>query len=716
MEQRQDQPGYRRYFLGQDALAVSVAALILILANLVFFVTMDRHFVTTPWELHWLMLLRSGMLIGSVGIIAVCWLAIRERCSVLRYDQAVLSWGMFSAALLSMTVLTRPAVHVAQSTQFDLFVMFILMMVMPDRGYWRLVPSLQFIIQQSFIILFYSSFTLEMHSFSKLFLYGAFFFLGAMLSTMFFRQRRESYYLSQSLTKARQMAESAHLAKSDFIALASHEIRTPLQALRGACDLLMQQSGHNAGKGQRHMRIMDESLTALTELVNNVFDLNRMDADRLSIHKAPCSLRRFLESMEVLYGNLARERQLTLSLQIEDCLPDWILTDPVRFRQIVDNLINNALKFTPVGTIRIDAASVQDPGDSRPVLRIAVKDSGVGVAEENIPHLFDPFYQVDSALARTSEGMGLGLSISQKLAEQLEGRITVRSSPGAGSCFTLEIPLIEAAAPEPAVSTGSLQPRTQENITGKALSILVVEDSRYSRIVLGDQLLEMGQEVEIADGGETALEQIHERSFDLVLMDIRMPGMNGFELAGAIREKEQALEREPVSLVAITAEHSWELEGKATRAGIDHVLYKPVTAKTLKELIKSYGAATPSSPHGIRLLELNARLLQDFTGSPSRAEKYRQLLVADLTGALKHLRDEIHLTSGTGNDSSMIGQRVHFLKSLVSQLDSGEFTSRWQEWLLTRDRGSWSENLAQLDALLALCEEQGIIENTGGTL
>jgi len=714
LEQRQVQPGYRRYFLGQDAFAVSAAALILILSNLVFFVTMDRHFVTTHRELHWLLLLRGGMIIGSVATIVICRLAIRESCSILRYDQAVLSWGMVSVVLLSLVVLTRPVEYVAQSTQFDLFVMLILMMVMPDRRYWRLVPSAQFMIQQIAILLSFSSFIPSAHFVSQLFVYGALFLLGAILSTMFFRQRRESYYLSQSLAKARQLAESAHQAKSDFIALASHEIRTPLQVSRSACDLLMLHSANDVGKVQRYMRIMDESLTALTELVDNVFELSRMDAGRLSIQKAPCDLRRLLDSMAELYGSQAIERQLSLSLQVEDSLPDWILTDPARFRQIVDNLVDNALKFTPIGTIRIEAASVHRPGDSRPALRIAVEDTGVGVAEENIHRLFDPFYQVDSALVRTGEGMGLGLSISQKLAEQLEGRITVGSSPGVGSCFALEIPCIEVAAPAPIVSTESLQPPTVQNTPGKALSILVVEDSRFSRIVLGDQLLQMGQAVEVADRGESALERIDERGFDLVLMDIRMPGMTGIELASAIREKERALERRPVPLVAITGEQSSELEAQAARVGIDRILYKPVTAKTLKGLLKRHGAEIASSPKRIRSLELNARMLNDFDGRPSRAEQYRQLLLADLTGALRQLRDEIHLTSGISSDSPMIGERVHFLKSLVSQLDSGEFTSLWQEWLRSRERSSGSKDLAHLDALLALCEEQGIIEHAKG--
>ncbi len=596
-----------------------------------------------------------------------------------------------------------PPDFVATATRFDLFVILLLMMAMPDRGYWRLLPSLQFLVQQSMIIFYFEDFTLTLESFSMLFVYGGIFLLGVVLSTLFFQQRRQLYALSVSLAQERRVAEAAHQAKSDFFARVSHEIRTPLHSLRGACDLVMSQYAHYRGREQRHLRILDESLFALTELVENVFDLNRMEAGHFSISPAPCALRELLLSVAEQYGNLARKQQLTLSLQVAESVPTWISSDPVRLRQIIINLVSNALKFTPTGTIRIEVTCFHAP---LPVLRIAVEDSGVGVPEEKIPHLFDPFYQVDATLSHCAEGMGLGLPISQRLTEQLGGRITVATTAGAGSCFTLELPLVPVAAPRTAASGGSLPQQTTQPPPGRSLVVLVVEDNRFNRVILGDQLLQMGQEPKLVDHGAAALAQIEARSFDLVLMDIRLPGMTGLELARAIREKEQARPRAPLPLVAVTAELSSELAAEAAQAGIDRILSKPLSIETLQALLVHYGADIVNEPYRISSLELHARLRQDFARDPSRAENYRQLLVADLTRALQQLRDQVCCHSPSECNTAIMGEQIHVLKSLMPRLDPGEFTDRWQAWLSHRTSTPRTKQLKQLDALLAVCEAQ----------
>ncbi len=371
------------------------------------------------------------------------------------------------------------------------------------------------------------------------------------------------------LKVAKEAADAANRAKSAFLANMSHELRTPLNGVIGYAQVL-QRSARLAPEDRDRVHIMQASGEHLLRMINEVLDFSKIEAGRLEVQPAPVHLRQLLRDVIANHSPRATEKSLTLQLEIAAAVPDLILTDGQKLRQILDNLVGNAVKFTARGEIAVTvttSAGERGPGH-RPQLEFGVRDTGVGIAAADQARLFEPFQQAGEG--RPPEpGTGLGLAISRRLVELLGGQLDLESLPGVGSTFRFALPLEtiarQAAPPEAA-------PRDILGYHGPRRRLLVVDDIAINRAVLREILAPLGFELREAPDGPTALQVTAEFHPELVFLDLRMPGMDGFALARALRERAAAA---PAKLIAMSASVLSFNRDDAFAAGCDDFLPKP---------------------------------------------------------------------------------------------------------------------------------------------
>ena len=387
--------------------------------------------------------------------------------------------------------------------------------------------------------------------------------------------------LDEALAAARDAAEAASRAKSAFLANTSHEIRTPLNGLLGLTRLAMQHDLPPARRNLYLTQILD-SAQALAGILSDILDISRIEAGKLALDTAPFDLRETLAAVHHAYESLAEARGLSLVLVVDARLPATLRGDPVRVRQILSNFINNALKFTERGQVRIDA-SLTVAG----AVRLAVSDTGPGVAHETQARLFMPFSQGDSSTTRRFGGTGLGLSICRELAQMMGGTVGLESTPGHGSTFWTELPLPSAA---PADGPTSTEADDLERLHG--VRVLLAEDNPVNMMIAVAMLEQWGVWVEQAGDGRAAVEAVHAAAatgqpFDVVVMDVQMPVMGGHEAA---RELRRRYPRSSLPILALTAAALVSERDEALDAGMDAFLTKPIDAAklrhTLAELVR----------------------------------------------------------------------------------------------------------------------------------
>jgi signal transduction histidine kinase/ActR/RegA family two-component response regulator len=389
----------------------------------------------------------------------------------------------------------------------------------------------------------------------------------------------EARALAAELEKQRNEAEEANRAKSAFLTTMSHEIRTPMNAVLGVADIL---SNTPITREQREwLDVMVESGHSLMALLNNVLDLSKIESGLMEIKPEAVDLPALVSSVHSLFAPTAAAKELDLRFEV-DLQGDHYLVDPVRLRQVLCNLVGNATKFTEVGSVSIIVRDRLD-GDTR-WLEFSVSDTGIGISAEAISRLFNVFSQADSSTTRRYGGTGLGLSISKQLTEQMGGRIDVESRVGRGSSFTAAIPVELVAEPaQPQPEPVALADRT----SSLPQHILIVDDNATNSKILSHYLGRIGLTFEVASDGQKALIAWEEGEYDLIIMDIEMPVLDGLEATREIRRRESATGRPYTPIIGLSADAMIQKRETALSVGMDDFLTKPVGLKEIKERINS---------------------------------------------------------------------------------------------------------------------------------
>ncbi|PKO31529.1 MAG: hypothetical protein CVU36_06115 [Betaproteobacteria bacterium HGW-Betaproteobacteria-9] len=425
-------------------------------------------------------------------------------------------------------------------------------------------------------------------------------FLGLLIRHIRRQQRQyvQLEKLSQDLAEARDQAEAANHGKSIFLANMSHEIRTPFQGLLGMLNLL--DDATLSSQQRDYLGTARDSALHLLGVLNDILDVSTMESGTLKLSVAPIHLPGVLHEVDGLMQVAARDKGLSLNMYAAADLPEWVMADATRLRQILFNLISNAIKFTPEGSVMAELTRAPN-GQSGVVL--TVRDTGVGMDPETVERLFTRFYQADNSLRRRIGGTGLGLEISRNLARMMGGDIEVGSQPGVGSVFTVRLQLPEAQAPAEEHVTLADSGQTRQ------LRVLVAEDHPINLKYMSILLDKMGHEATFCENGQEVLQLLALHTYDVVLLDYHMPVLDGLATAEAIRRLDGPASQ--IKVILVTADVVNDTRKRALDVGVNEFASKPLQADDLQRALARCGLLDEPG-HSSLLGALNTRMSGPF--------------------------------------------------------------------------------------------------------
>jgi PAS domain S-box-containing protein len=387
--------------------------------------------------------------------------------------------------------------------------------------------------------------------------------------------------------QAREQAESANRTKSTFLANTSHELRTPMNGVLGTLQLL-----HDLTPTPAQAELIDtaeQSAVALLHILDDILDLSKVEAGKLELEPRPFDPAAAVRAVAALFEARARAKGIALAVECDPALPASLLGDGGRFRQVLANLVSNAVKFTAAG--RVDVFARLASGDPQPTLELEVRDTGIGIPQELHARLFSPFTQADASTSRRFGGTGLGLAISRDLVRLMGGTLWVVSAAGEGARFFVRLPAVLAAPAPPPPAPSLAAPSDLFHGT----RMLVVDDNPIGQQVTSKMLQRLGVQTTLAGDGRTVLDLLETQRFDVVLMDCQMPIMDGFEATAEVRRREAATGRPRALIVALTANASPQDQAACLAAGMDDYLSKPIQRQTLREVLERCLAAAAAA-------------------------------------------------------------------------------------------------------------------------
>ncbi|MFT3694340.1 MAG: ATP-binding protein [Kofleriaceae bacterium] len=386
------------------------------------------------------------------------------------------------------------------------------------------------------------------------------------------------HQLEADIRNARDAAEAANRAKDEFLANVSHEVRTPMNAILGMTELAL--STTLSAEQRPWLTTVKSSADNLLVIIDELLDFSKAEANKLELAALPFAIRELVADTLRSLSVRAQRKQIALVSQVADDVPEMVIGDRTRLHQILTNLVGNAIKFTSIGEIRVTVTMCG------PELVLAVQDTGIGIPADKHALIFEPFTQADASTTRRFGGTGLGLTIASRLASLMGGGIDVASAPDLGSTFTVRVRL----APVPEHEVARLRqvdaPReVSEQRSGRSLKILVGEDNGFNADLVRELLIRRGHTVAVAIEGHTTLARALSETFDILLLDIHMPGIDGFDVIRAIRERERETGGH-LPVVALTARSRREDREKCLAAGMDDFLSKPLQSKLMFEIVE----------------------------------------------------------------------------------------------------------------------------------